>query len=705
MRFIKTTRTLIALSLVAGTVTMWSGCSPKKQTELVPGVSTQVRVPKEMKTVRLDVTVNGQPQFCGIYDVRNGTVRLPRTLGLQSQGKGGPVKVTVTGYLFAQDDKDAPADLANCDLLPSVSAKLDWDRKHPDLGFARVLRSSRQPYVDNRILFVPMPLRFSCFEVPCPDEQTCKAGKCVPNDTDPNTLVDYNDNLILGNSGTCFSPALCMPDAVLPQLVDGATCKYALWKSKGAPDTGNVPFVTTGSGLNVRAYYDDGSVSEILDFDKDEGFFIPDPVNAPQTLQLADGLCHPGPATAHKITGLVASGLCAPKTPLQPLCDEESPSNPLSDASTSGSTTGGDTTCAPIEIKPAPSALVVLMDDTPQMQSFFGQAAAKKVLQLSLGDPVFEKTDLVFAFTPSAKTTCSAGFSPELDGSKTVTASQVDIASLIGSKDPTNLAPPPRALSVALDGAYKKLIALSAARAVAGTAYNKIGVLVLGDGTFDDDCGTGIDFTHLRDTIYGGIATYAVLFGKQDQTENLTGLANAQTLGNAGFFNADAFTPQPKDDTRPNNAADALSRVTQDLASCVYDAPDALKGTGSVTYLNPLPPAHTVAVAFNANCSGATQTTEKGWNLETVANSKAARVRVCGTDCTSLQDVLKTTAALALNSNQAPPAVPIYVQSCSSQTATPSIDGGAPPKDASAGDSAPPPDAGTDSGPVDASGG
>src|SRR5262249_32215044 len=84
-----------ALMVLSCGLAAWAGCSPKKQTEIIPGVSTQVRVPKDMKSVRLDVTVNGQNRFCNVYDVTNGVAHLPRTLGLQSGGANGPVKITV----------------------------------------------------------------------------------------------------------------------------------------------------------------------------------------------------------------------------------------------------------------------------------------------------------------------------------------------------------------------------------------------------------------------------------------------------------------------------------------------------------------------------------------------------------------------------------------------------------------------------------
>jgi hypothetical protein len=679
MRFQRTTRTLIAMGLVGATAASWVGCSAKKQTELVPGVSTQVRVPKELKSIRIDAVVSGSNVFCGVYDVINGVARLPRTLALQSTGKGTQVTVYVTGYQQATTDSTATQDQSSCNLTPIPVVK---DPKHPE-GTSRVLRSAKTNYRSDHVLFLPMPLRFSCFDTNCPvdQNQVCKAGKCVAADVDENTLPDYNDNLIFGNSSTCFSPKFCLADEVLPELIDAKTCTYALWGAKGAPAADpSIPFKTTGQGLNVRAFFDDGSVSEVLDYDKDEGYFVPDQAN-PQIFQLADGLCHPGKTAAHKVVGLTASGLCASKTVYQPLCDEESPSNPDSDASVAPADPGG-ASCGATEIHPAPSALVVLMDDTTQMQSFFGTAGAQQVLQLGLQDPVFENTDLVFAFTPGA-TQCGGTFQPELPATPPtkVTDAQAKIAQLIGSKDPLALSTQPRALSVALPGAYSTLLGMSAT-----TAYNKLGVLVLGDGDFGPDCGSSSSLRDVR--IAGGdLPTYTVLFGRQDLQPNPTGLANAQQLGNASTFNADDMTGGSH-----NNALDALAQVTEDLATCLYTAPVGLKGKGSVAYLNPLPPAQSVRIPFDTTCTRATATTANGWNLETVSGSSETRVRICGNDCSNLRSVLKNTAGIAIKSKQPPPAIPIYVQSCTDQPPTPSVDGGIAPIEAGVIDS------GTDSG-------
>ena len=417
MRMQRRTRLGMMLGMGGVLTGLWTGCSSKKQTELVAGVSTQVRVPKDLRSVRIDAQSGGVLVFCGVYDVTNGIARLPKTLALQAAHDPKiPVTITVTGYAISQADPGAPTALTSCvGGAPQVKApgQKPPAASDPNPPAARVLRASRQPYVADKVLFLPMPLRFSCFERDCTSgpnggpEKTCKAGKCVDPDLDPSTLAEFQDGFIFGNSNTCFSPNACLIDGVPPQLVDAKNCIYALPNTASAPPPGPVLLPpTNGSGLNVRALFDDGSISEVLDLDKDEGFFIPD-ASKPQQFQLADGLCHPDSDAPHKVVALVSSGLCPSKTALQPICDEESASH-TDDAGLLGSTSADGGACNPLEIQPAPSALLVLMDRSDGMRGFYSQETAQKVLSLSLADPAFQNTAIGLDFFPRAPDSASS---------------------------------------------------------------------------------------------------------------------------------------------------------------------------------------------------------------------------------------------------------------------------------------------------------
>jgi len=59
------------------------GCTATEPTEIVAGVSTQIRVPDDLKAVGITVTSRGQPVFCQSYPVTEGLATLPATLGLR----------------------------------------------------------------------------------------------------------------------------------------------------------------------------------------------------------------------------------------------------------------------------------------------------------------------------------------------------------------------------------------------------------------------------------------------------------------------------------------------------------------------------------------------------------------------------------------------------------------------------------------------
>src|SRR5207245_3531680 len=63
----------------------------------------------------------------------------------------------------------------DCGATSEVGLKL---RKLNEGGGARVLRRSRQPYAANRILYLPMPLRYSCYDVDCECDDRTDPAKC-----------------------------------------------------------------------------------------------------------------------------------------------------------------------------------------------------------------------------------------------------------------------------------------------------------------------------------------------------------------------------------------------------------------------------------------------------------------------------------------------------------------------------------------------
>ncbi|HLK41391.1 MAG TPA: hypothetical protein VKU41_31795 [Polyangiaceae bacterium] len=452
------------------------GCSGNKATELVPGVMTQVVVPRDLHSIQINVTANGKPVFCAQYDVSNGTATLPATLGVVSGGSASTVVVVeIRGYDTAGSMGDA---LAGCSATNVGSG---------GTGGPRMLRRSIQSFVENHILYLPMPLSYSCFDVDCSaqgDSSTCKGAQCVDAHVDSKTLVDFTPALVDGTD-VCFSPSECLPPSATVSAipVDLSRCIY------GFPYT--PPSSRASPGLNVRVYFEDvtvtkdpqtnnltpsttGGEAEILDLDPDEGFTLASAADAgigpseaaagdagqvtpppKQLFQLAPGLCKlaqvaanpPVPTTAttsyRMISRVEVANTCAPKVQLLPICKTELV--PVGAAVLpGGKTTMAATANGTCEISapliPAPSAVYIGMDQSVRMHGAFGDKGSATTLSLSFDDPVFKRTYAAFQFLPGLDSDCAgatSSFTSPLVAFGLAGASQPAIASQLKGWKPS----------------------------------------------------------------------------------------------------------------------------------------------------------------------------------------------------------------------------------------------------------------------------
>lgn len=448
-----------ALALVGTAAALGTGCTAKKPTELVPGVSSQMVVPKDLTAVSVQIEANGGQVFCRGYQVSPEThvVDLPSTLGvIPAQSPGTVVTITIRGY----DGTTNSGDWDFCNV------EVDQTNNSNGTNPPRILRRSTQTYVDQHTLFLPMPLSYSCMDVPCPTGSTCKGNQCVGATIDQTTLPDFDPTLIDG-TGLCFSPSQCFPSAVTfpAAAVDTGSCIYSLpWY---APS--NAAFT---SGVNVKVFYQDmlwqpntnvnGAYEQVVKNAGEEGILNADPddcgeptgsdgkihpacegfkvlppeadAGAPEgasaeaqaglsldggkpmlpynptalRIQLAPGLCNlvqtglnpptqpaSGTLPYRTISDISLSGVCQPKLPLLPICAGERNNNPV--LADAGTT--GDGVCnVAVALNPAPSVLYLIMDDTAVMHGALGPSGSLTTLALSFKDPVFKRTYSGFKF-------------------------------------------------------------------------------------------------------------------------------------------------------------------------------------------------------------------------------------------------------------------------------------------------------------------
>lgn len=721
MRF--TVRNLAIATLLGGSALLYAGCEAKQQTEYVAGITTQVQVPRDLVALRLDIRIGGAVVHCRTYKVYDGKVQLPRSLGSFSQNgnTGDPVTFTVLGFTQQTEDIDGNPNLRSDECQQATVGQ-----------GVRLLRRSRQPYVKDEVLFLPLALKYSCYDVECEDPAatggkpsgtlTCKGGRCVDAAIDEKTLPRFSPDLVDGTGGNCFPVKECFAAAVPPTVVDAKRCIYAMPNTSSAPKLADGlppnPFKVPGDGINVRVSYDGGLSEEVLDKDKDEGFTIPDP-SKPQQFQLAHGLCDlvrgvvtddnyeaTDVETKHRISALRVSPVCRAKSPFQPLCAGDM----LEAMGVDPSGVSGNVptkSCNAKELKPARAALMVLVDDTKNSSAFFTggssaeNTADKVVLELSLQDPAFSKTDIGMMYFPG-NGTCApnpAGFSPAVPlqlASKAQVAISADFKAHTASLKPENA---PVNMSGALDFAYNALT-----QANADSKYHQLGVLVIGNRGFAaNECGK-TPAASAAAAAASGIKTYALLL--TGLNENPEGY---QAVGLAG--NAEARKASDK-----QNAFGVQQSIVKELASCVYDFSGEPSQEATLSFNNPFeanPANATRTASFNAACNSNTSTAE-GWGIQ--KNGAKTLIRLCGAPCDAYRTALAQSVAFALSNTPAPPAqaqppvpIPVFLhdKTCGPTKALPSggggggggADSGTPTPDAG------PKDAGADSGSGDGGGG
>jgi hypothetical protein len=647
-------RNVVSVALLGAVTLAWSGCTAKKQTEYVAGISTQVQVPRDMKAVRVDLYKGGINVFCQVYKVYNGRVQLPNSLGsfrAQSNDDGVPLTVTITGFTDDFTEGSSNAAYSDCQHVTQVTQ-----------DSARVLRRSRQPYQTDKVLFLPMPLKYSCFDVNCdkdnaPGETQCKGGLCRSIDVDPNKLVEFDPDLVDGSGGNCFHVTDCFAAALPASTVDDATCTYAV---PGTPSAlpvidGGPKFPSSGDGVNVQVIYDGGVGGEVLDKDPDEGFIIPDPAK-PQQFRLAPGLCalvhgydDKGaliPPDSHRITGIRTSGLCQAKSINQPICygDQLNSMTINADGSSSSGLSG---TCRRIPLVASPSAVIVLVDDTQDHVGFYTAGAngvGAQTIDFTLSSPSFANAEAGLMYFPGPNATaasCAAQHPLAVDVQNARAAHQKildDIGDRVkgGSTRPLN----PAGTSPDLDGALRDAYSILEQPGFAN--FYRRAVLVIGNRGLDAKTCSAAGAPQLAQDAFAApppIETYVLeLVGNPSASEG-------------GFLAPAGGTVQPYNVpvNGSTQAQAAAQKIINDLNTCAYDIPagTALSPTATLSYTSPHDgKSHEIHPAVAGTCVKDGDTGE-GWGIDA---KNPARIRVCGNACATYQDsVFKATALQGFN--------------------------------------------------------
>ena len=623
------TRHLWSISLglalaIAATATLWTGCAGKKQTEIVVGVLTQMRVPADIQTVRLNVNAGGPVVFDQVYPVYNGVVLLPQTLALAPGAQQSSVTITVLGYKLTQDDP-------YFDTMPPAS--------DPE---TQILRRSVVQYAPSRIVYLPMPLRYACYQVACGDSQTCVAGQCVDAKVDSAKLANYSDDLVFGTTSSCFSVTSCFAAEEPAVVVDPNRCIFTIPGAPGAPtanDAGPFPLpAAPGGGINVRVQYEDLE-TEVLDLDPVEGFSIPDP-SMPQTFQLPQGLCNqyiaasdPTMPAPHKIVSVGVTALCQTKAINQPLC--------ASDVQDNGQLPDAAPGPGFVELKRPTSLLYLMVDDSADLGSYYGATAFSQVMKLTLSDPLFQSVQVAFAFFPEMPG-CSVILGPEVPFEDAGTAKR-DIANALNApRMPSgNILGADHAIGEA-SATIQQWIMMHPGVPVATQAI----VMITGNNPETGNCATPD----------GGLmapasaSVYVVQVPVQDSSTQLQA-SDVQALVDGGA--GGQFFPG----TTMASAASAFTMIAADLTSCTYLNAPGMDMNGALSYVNPI----SLMPVLIPHLPGPACGSDSAWFVD----PKDTFVKLCPSACNDLRTaIIQRTLLTSFEGNPppAPPDLPVFAQ-------------------------------------------
>lgn len=280
----------LAIAPLAVALLAWlpGGCSSKPVGQLMLVVQTDLSLPKDIDTIRIEVSTAGVPKFKLDYTrlgTADGQIHLPGTLGLIAPEK--------------PDDA----------VRVIVSARTGGEG-----GQVRVVRDIVTTVPAERVATLPVPIHFLCegqgkdeagnAVSTCAEGETCKAGACAENKVEPDTLPTYSDERVFGDGG-CFDGTGCWTEPVVA-VVDMATCTIP-----GAAGI-NVALQTEGQGIcgPVGCFV-------TLDAESDEGWKL----GEDGRIVLPKAVCDQ--ITSGKIVNVVTQIIpptCAEKTADLPTC-------------------------------------------------------------------------------------------------------------------------------------------------------------------------------------------------------------------------------------------------------------------------------------------------------------------------------------------------------------------------------------------------
>lgn len=177
------------LSILLAASVLLGACASKEATGVVVAVTSEVPVPEEVNELIIEVKSEGDQRFNETYSI------VPK-----DQISGDNRQTTLPGTITVHPKEDA----LDAPVTVTVKAKLSN-------GENRFVRKATVRFVEEKQKLLRMPLRFACMDFPtvCREDETCKAGACVPATVDLDQEPDFEEEQVFSRPGACFDRVAC----------------------------------------------------------------------------------------------------------------------------------------------------------------------------------------------------------------------------------------------------------------------------------------------------------------------------------------------------------------------------------------------------------------------------------------------------------------------------------------------------------------
>ena len=303
--------------LASGALLLASSCADRDATSVVVAVSSEVAVPEEVNELIIEVKSVKSERF-------NETYRIVTSGELD----GDPRKTSLPGTITIKpiEEIDGP-------VTVTVKARLSN-------GENRFVRKAAVSFIEQKQKLLRMPLRFACMDFPtvCREDETCKAGACVPATVDLEKEPEFEESQVFSRPEACFDRVACGDAAhTIPVAAafaqSGEDCSLSLEDLAAQVPADKTPEERSAMASDIRkGKFNFGFVWAanktgkwtVVDQDAEEGWVFTD--ESRSRVRLSRGLCDVVKGKVKRadqsalFTKVILNTACEPKPALVPQC-------------------------------------------------------------------------------------------------------------------------------------------------------------------------------------------------------------------------------------------------------------------------------------------------------------------------------------------------------------------------------------------------